>query len=140
MKKHTVYQLAIGTLLVALGAISVYVLKPVLETRAGFGIPNLDIFEAYGSWPGSGTLKSTDTMAQALFSLASNSNAWASSMDINGDGLADVVKHEINCMGSNGTCRLGVFLNKGNFTFDLVYKCRVESVNDVKTYYGDCAG
>lgn len=139
MSKALLYKVTIGALLITLGVVSIYIITPPSKTKAGFGSGSIDIFDSYGSWPSSTTLKSTDTMVQVLFQMRSDTRS--SSVDINGDGLTDVLHHEYNGVSfQDAQGRFGVFLNKGNLTYDLVYKCYVRDYNSVRTYYGDCAG
>ncbi|QQS58751.1 hypothetical protein IPN35_04055 [Candidatus Peregrinibacteria bacterium] len=100
-------------------------------------VPLQDVFNDYLNWPTSNAPKDDDLMPQALDTLSSvyNSTNYNSIADFNGDGLTDFAYH--NALTSTNQT-YGVFLNKGDFTFDFAYKC-VYKRDSVNNYYGDCA-
>jgi|GEM_PF-4384104 len=104
------------------------VLFPIAE--AGFGVNSEDLFENYTTWTNSTNLNASDTVVQTLFNLYASGNA-SSILDINGDGLSDVIIHS-----AGSTRKYAILINNGNIGFNLAYKC----VKTSTTWYGNCAG
>lgn len=92
----------------------------------------------YTSWPSSTTRKSTDHMVDALY-FAAKGSILSTFIDINGDGLNDIVyvaaKSNFGGSGMSGGIYL-LFLNTGNNNFEVSYKC---AITDDGRWYGDCA-
>ena len=110
---------------------------------AGFDTQSISIFSEFESWPGSNTLREDDTAVQVLHTArAYNSNpnrfSW---VDINGDGLTDLLYHYYNSSNYRGGGQYAIYLNQGNADFSLLYKCFYNTDLDSYpyTWYGDCA-
>lgn len=112
---------------------AIYLLKPSKSqvSLAGFGTGAINIFDSYTSWPSSSTLDPTDTVAQTLFLVADGHGLSHTIVDMNGDGLSDVIYHA----SASDWGQFAIFLNTGGNEFELVYKCAKMS----GVYYGDCA-
>ncbi len=105
------------------------------------------IFNKWSTWPKSGAQKAGDMIPQTLFLMGlpvgTDPGTWQDHtiMDINGDGLSDVLYHDLAV--SSGTLSFfAILLNKGNMNFELVYKCAVYDSNEFdeyKEWTGDCA-
>lgn len=123
---------------------AIYLLKPNQSqvTLAGYGVNNIDIFAEYESWTNSPNLKAGDTLVQTLYLMANDGTGVApnqSLVDINGDGLVDIAYHfRYNGFGAS---KYALLLNKGDNSFELVYKCVHASAEfgQPREYYGDCA-
>ena len=106
---------------------------------AGFDTNTLSAFTNYDSWDSSSAPKEQDSLYKVLNlfgALYSSATDLSTKMDINGDGLEDLVWH--SGTSSSTTKRFGIFLNKGNLGYDLVYKCAYNNISEPR-YYGDCA-
>jgi len=92
-----------------------------------------------GTFAQSSYLDPNDKMFYALVALMENSYSPSSSImytyktivDINGDGLNDILYHVYNYN------QFAVFLNNGGMGFDIVYRCRRHQ--SPLLYEGDCA-
>lgn len=106
------------------------------------------IFADYESWPSSSTLSSSDTMLQTLFLMKEPNTNRFTALDINGDGLVDILYH---AQGADQKVTGGyyyytdffaVMLNKGGNSFENEYICAFrhdQSYTLPVTYFGDCA-
>lgn len=104
----------------------------VISDRAS----EFDLFKPYATWTNSSN-KKVGTTAEWLHTMAPPVTSQpTTSMDVNGDGLADILVHQEN-RDVGGIQYYGVLLNRGDLRFDLVYKCVV--VSDLNKFYGDCA-
>lgn len=114
----------------------------------------LDVFGAYATWASSKNKKSNDTLAQFIYELKGPvtkiENSGQSTtyntytlLDVNGDGLTDMIYRDgTDLGGTNGRLKMAMWLNNGNNSFDLAYKCYVwnDPANpDRDSWYGDCA-
>ena len=113
---------------------------------------DLDLFEAYQTWPSSQNKKSSDTLVHFIYELKGPitkvENSGESTtyntytlLDVNGDGLTDMIYRDNHDNGGN-RIKMAMWLNNGNNSFDLVYKCMVwnDYANpDRDSWYGDCA-
>ena len=128
-----------------------YIFKEKLVFSASDFGDSIDIFNNYPSWKKSVSQKTGDTMSQTLYVLARSviykqnfdsqqtyqSVTPQSIIDINGDGLADIVYHSRELRnGGYDILYSAILLNKGSMTYELSYKC----VHDSTSWYGDCAG
>jgi len=80
-------------------------------------------------------LNPNDEMFYALLALvpySTNSGPNKTIVDINGDGLNDVIYHHESYR------RLAVFLNNGGSGFHISYQCKYKSAGTPQ-YQGDCA-
>lgn len=100
-----------------------------------------DLFKSYETWPTSGVPK-TGTDSEWLHAMNpsyGNTVISAENVDINGDGLVDILVHAEGLPIPDGQIfYYGVLLNRGDRKFDLVYKC-VYITAFVDSFYGDCA-
>lgn len=124
--------------LLAIGIATYFLItQNVKEVKAiSLGNP-FDLFKSYETWPNSSTQK-TGTTAEWLHTmqdiLPSGYGSSITNIDINGDGLVDTLVHqEIGVI-----LYYGVLLNRGDLTFDFVYKC-VFVEGSPNKFYGDCA-
>lgn len=85
----------------------------------------------YLEWPSSDTYKETEWAMEDMYPTGGQNTSYFS--DINGDGLVDY--YFLDVASGRRTC---VQLNNGQ-GWDLVHKCMAKSVNNVWTFYGDCA-
>lgn len=116
------------------------------DTQSSQNLPLENPFYPYFDWPNSAVLKTGDTTAQVLYRtyLGNDSysgRSWSSVSDFNGDGLSDILKHFYS---SPHRYELGVFLNRGDLSFDPVYRCVYADPDGygpetVWRYYGNCA-
>ena len=130
-----------------------YIFKEKLVFSASDFGDSIDIFNNYPSWKKSVSQKTGDTMSQTLYVLGRSivrtqqgadqsytSVTPQSMMDINGDGLVDIVYHyryKFEGFPANyDILYSAILLNKGSMTYELSYKC----VHDSTSWYGDCAG
>lgn len=103
--------------------------------------------------PSSQAPKSNDIMMRVLYRLAyfhsddvnglKKTPQKTSFVDINGDGLIDLLYHNYTYSTNNRSYSFGVFLNRGDLGFDVSYRCYIftsGSTNPTTTYRGDCAG
>ncbi len=100
-------------------------------------------FDNYETWK-SGKLKPNDTIGQVLRAMNTTKTTFNEStetgeqfVDINGDGLLDFLYFSITPSDTapGSLNKTALFINKGNFTFEPIYKCVVSQ----SIYYGDCA-
>lgn len=102
---------------------------------------SFDLFKSYTTWPNSAN-KKTPTAAEWLHTMVAQaaSDSPTTFADVNGDGLADILVHQENVNISAGLDHsyYGVLLNRGDLTFDFVYKC-VDTITSIHHFYGDCA-
>ena len=118
------------------------------------GKEGLDVFYNWEYWPHSAAKRSNDLWPQFIEQLKGPKNYSSSTgnnpyntlgeiantstmTDINGDGLTDMIFRDDQ--GLWGTdyiqTEMAVWLNKGNNSFQLIYKCMVTT----GAWYGDCA-
>lgn len=101
-----------------------------------------DLFKSYQTWPTSGVQK-TGTDAEWLHAMNptfGNTVIPAQNVDINGDGLVDILVHaEFQSISGGWSFYYGVLLNRGDRKFDLVYKCVYITAAGPDKFYGDCA-
>jgi hypothetical protein len=106
-----------------------------------------DIFSNYTTWSYSEELKSTDTtyLMLGMFSIDNLYNKWSAFVDINGDGLVDVLYRENNPLPLYINKRI-ILINNGDYTFKVAYKCvnKTSQYRDFQKeikiwFYGDCA-
>lgn len=113
-------------------------------------------FSDYASW-GSGSIKIKDSpMWRILTALNTSRTVWIDNVDagsqfvdLNGDGLLDFLYAQYVwdvCDGCNDQTtspremRFAAFINKGNFSFEPIYKCYgAKGSENQTTFYGDCA-
>ncbi|MBI4359527.1 MAG: hypothetical protein HY564_00335 [Candidatus Jacksonbacteria bacterium] len=156
MTKITFYKLTTYTLMLAFLATALYTSKMfIFKQKSVFSASDfgdsIDIFSNYTSWQKSPSKKTGDTTSQTLYLLARSvvykqnfdseqtyqSVTPQSIIDINGDGLADIVYHSREFKnGGYDILYSAILLNKGSMTYELSYKC----VHDATGWYGDCAG
>ena len=126
----------------------------------------MNIFYSYESWPKSQAKKSDDFMPQFIYNLKNSpSYTWVDGgtngaylnqinnlsinpasyvlLDLNGDGLMDMVYREQTYYGGSvdapsyyGDLKMAAWTNQGNNNFALSYKCYMASSG---WWYGDCA-
>jgi len=148
MTKKTLIQTIIFTLalFVAIG-IGNYALSSDSQPGAASGATaaifpeQINIIFNYKNWPHSTTPKTSSYLPGALGLLglgysAGSGGGYSGLVDINGDGLNDII---YSFYMNDYIFRTAVLLNQGNNDFNLVYKCVAETNSGVATYYGDCA-
>jgi hypothetical protein len=108
------------------------------------------LFADYTLWAKSAYPKPNDTasMVLELLSTVQRTNSYNNEIfqwysistwnnitmtDINGDGLVDFLYSLPN------PGRRAIIVNNGNYTFKTTYKCAIDVLNSVNTYYWDCA-
>lgn len=149
-------------------------INPAVDSSNGYLVPanwadtgSLNIFTNFTSWPHSDNQKPGDLLAQFIYqlkapvnqnwvpdgsnaafltifqSLSVNPSAFTL-IDINGDGLTDMVYREQTYIGGKsgssdgywGPLKMAVWSNQGNNNFAVTYKCYVDTGIG---WYGDCA-
>ena len=101
---------------------------------------HVNIFHDAPTWePYSNTRKPTDLIPHAWFYRAS-SDQPTTIIDMNGDGLQDMVVHYIYGGAKWG---FAIFINKGNVGYQYAYRCFVQHANpgdpNSIEWRGDCA-
>ena len=98
-----------------------------------------NLFADYALWVKSAYPKPNDSANMILELLGVSSGQSQGTIngitmtDINGDGLVDFL------YSRNDAIRRAIIVNNGNYTFKTTYKCAVDVLNSVSTYYWDCA-
>jgi len=148
MNKQILSRISLIILPLLIIGISVYLFinSNVKEAKASVNIAGdrseFDLFKSYNTWPNSATRK-TGTAAEWLHTMVNDvaQGSAVTHVDINGDGLVDILLHQekVNIEGSLYHWYYGVLLNRGDLTFDLVYKCLQSLDSGVSRFYGDCA-
>jgi len=114
------------------------------EAKAYVSIDSaVDLFAPYATWPNS-AVKKAGTAAEWLHQMTPNriSEQWVDTLDINGDGLVDILIHrDTDPIPPSGSIHhwYGILLNRGDQTFDFTYKCVIKYTDSVPLFYGDCA-
>ena len=142
MNKQIMGRLGLVTLLFLVAGVASWLLiaPNAEETKAWVVVSGraseFDLFKSYATWPNS-SVKKVGTAAEWLHTMAPPITSQpTTSVDVNGDGLTDVLVHQEN-RDVGGIQYYGVLLNRGDLKFDLAYKCVVDS--DLNKFYGDCA-
>lgn len=134
-------------LLIAGVGAAVYFLPSIKsgEVKAAISLTShgsaFDLFKAYPTWPTSGAHK-TGTAADWLHTMSPGvSTSPSQTVDVNGDGLLDILIHHefVSTVPSIYNFYYGILLNRGDLTFDLVYKCVYVSGDGPDKFYGECA-
>ncbi len=109
------------------------------KTEASYDPANpFDLFASHATWPNS-TARKIGTAAEWLHTMFPDLSSGVSHLDINGDGLVDILLHN-EPVGIGSTKVYGVLLNRGDLNFDLAYKCVTKiDGSGVRQFYGDCA-
>ena len=104
-----------------------------------------DIFDGFMWWSYSEDIKSNDTtyLMLGMFSIDNRYKKGSAFIDINGDGLVDVLYRDNNSPYGTSLQKRVIMINKGNYTFSIPYKC-VQVISDSKNqikkwFYGNCA-
>jgi len=136
MEKHFIQRVLFGiAAFIFVAGIASYIAFTSLEgeSEAGYDPGNpFDLFKSYQTWASS-TTQVSPTAAEWLHTMVNDAGAYiipVQNVDINGDGLVDILLHQEGVVDI-----YGVLLNSGDLAFDLAYKC----VSNAGTFYGDCA-
>src|SRR3989338_655957 len=125
-KKITITSLALCIISIGIIVASKRFINPVF---AHYRYPSF--FDNYNTWK-SGRIKSNDTMGQVLRAMNTTKTTFNEStetgeqfVDINGDGLLDFLYFSKTPSDTQPGIvnKTALFINKGNFTFEPVYKC-----------------
>jgi len=104
-----------------------------------------DIFAGFMGWSYSKDIKTNDTtyLMLGMFSIDERYKKGSAFVDVNGDGLVDVLYRDNNGPYGLSVQKRIIMVNKGDYSFNIPYKC-VQVINDSKNevkkgFYGNCA-
>ena len=96
-------------------------------------------------WSYSKDIKTNDTtyLMLGMFSIDERYKKGSAFVDVNGDGLVDVLYRDNNGPYGLSVQKRIIMVNKGDYSFNIPYKC-VQVINDSKNevkkgFYGNCA-
>jgi hypothetical protein len=147
-KQYRIIMISSLALLIISGSIIIFAKYTLRSTLAHYMRPSF--FEDFATWYSSSKRKTNNTLGDVVSAMNTTKTTFSDIVeageqfvDINGDGLLDFLYYGKASFGNPWTDeKSAVFINKGNFSFDPIYKCVIYSPdgpNYPATWYGDCA-